>query len=121
MVEKYKKEYFNNSKLKIGFAYSGNKNGQKKRDIPIKKLAILDKIKNVQFYCFTKDIDDKELKVFKKNKVINIAKHFENFAHTAAALECCDLVITSDNCILNLAGAIGKKTVGVNGRRLRMV
>lgn len=113
LVEKYKKEYFNNQKLKIGIAFLGNKNGQQKRDIPLKKLALLDKLKDVQFYCFTKDVEDKELKIFKRNKVVNIAKSFDDFAHTAAALECCDLVISSDNCILNLAGAIGKKTLGV--------
>ncbi len=112
LVEKYKNEYFNTKKFKIAIAYKGVASNAK-RDIPIESLALLDKLKNVQLYCFTKDIDDKELKAFKKNNVINIAKEFEDFAHTAAALENVDLVISSDNCILNLAGAIGKNTLGI--------
>ena len=110
--EKYNNEFFNNNKLKIAIGFRGVA-GNQKRDIPLKHLKLLDDLKNVQLYCFTKDVNDEELKCFKKNKVINIAKEFENFAHTAAALDCCDLVIASDNCILNLAGAIGKKTFGI--------
>jgi len=87
LIEEYKKKYFNTDKLKIGIAFLGNPQGPKKRDIPTEKFAILDKLKNVQFYCFSKDVDDKTLKVFKKNKVFNIAKDFKDFNHTAAALE----------------------------------
>ncbi|MBQ8636200.1 hypothetical protein IJ425_08630 [bacterium] len=113
LVEKYRQEYFNNDKLKIGVAFLGNPKGPLQRDIPIKKLAILDKIKNAQFYCFSKDVDDKSLKAFRKNKIINIAPQFENFAQTAAAMENVDIMIASDNGMLNLAGAIGKKTFGM--------
>lgn len=112
LVEEYKNKFFNNDKFKIGIAFRGVASNAK-RNIPLDKLALLDKLKNVQLYCFTRDISDKELKVFKKNKIVNIANYFENFAHTAAALECCDLIISSDNGVLNLAGAIGKKTFGV--------
>lgn len=113
LVQKYKQKYFENNKLKIGLAFMGNPSGVQKRDIPLDKLCLLDKLKNVQFYCFTKDIEDKNLKVFKKNKVVNIAKDFSDFNHTAAALQNLDILISSDNGVLNLAGAIGKKTFGL--------
>lgn len=112
LVEKFKKKYFKTDKLKIAVAFEGVASN-KKRDIPLKNLLLLDKLDNVELYCFTKDVDDKTLKAFKNHKVINIAKDFENFADTAAALGNVDIVVSSDNCILNLAGAIGKKTLGV--------
>lgn len=112
LVQKFKEKYFNTDKLKIAVAFEGVASN-KKRDIPLKNLLLLDKLENVELYCFTKDVDDKTLKAFKNHKVINIAKDFENFADTAAALENVDVVVSSDNCILNLAGAIGKKTLGV--------
>lgn len=112
LVEKFKEKYFKTDKLKIAVAFEGVASN-KKRDIPLENLLLLDKLDNVELYCFTKDVDDKTLKTFKYHKVINIAKDFENFADTAAALENVDVVVSSDNCILNLAGAIGKKTLGV--------
>ena len=112
LVQNFREKYFDNDKFKIAVAFEGIASN-KKRDIPLKNLLLLDKLDNVELYCFTKDIDDKTLKAFKNHKVINIAKDFENFADTAAALQCVDLVVSSDNCILNLAGAIGKKTIGV--------
>lgn len=112
LVQNFREKYFDNDKFKIAVAFEGIASN-KKRDIPLKNLLLLDKLDNVELYCFTKDIDDKTLNAFKNHKVINIAKDFGNFADTAAALQCVDLVVSSDNCILNLAGAIGKKTIGV--------
>lgn len=112
LVRKFQDKYFNNNKFKIGIAFEGISSNSK-RDIPLKKLLPLDKLENVEIYCFNKDIEDKKLKCFKQNKVINIAKDFNNFADTAAAIQNTDIIISSDNCILNLAGAIGKKTIGI--------
>lgn len=112
LVKNYKKNFFSNNKFKIGIAFEGIKSNSK-RDIPIKSLQLLDSLDNVEFYCLSKDIEDDTLKCFKRNKIINIAKKFKNFADTAAAIENTDLIISSDNCILNLAGAMGKKTLGI--------
>ncbi len=111
-VEKYKQEYFNTDKFKVGFGFMGISSNSK-RDIPFDKLLMLDKLKDVELYCFTKGIADKKFDAFKNNKVNNIAKYFKDFADTAAAIENVDIVVSSDNCILNLAGAMGKKTIGV--------
>lgn len=111
LVEQFKEKYFNNDKFKIGFAYLGLVN--KTRDIPFDKLLMLDKLKDVHFYCLSKGVPDEQLKKFKKNKVTNIVADCDTFLQTAAAIENCDLVVTSDNCILNLAAALGKRTIGV--------
>ena len=112
LVKKYNEQFFSTNKFKIGLAFEGVKSNNK-RDIPIKNLKLLDSLDNVQFYCLSKDINDDKLKCFKRNKIINIAKNFSDFSDTAAAIENTDLIISSDNCILNLAGAMGKKTIGI--------
>lgn len=116
LVNEYKEKYFNNTKFKIGIAFSGIVTGNHFRDIPVRELLPFDDLKNAELYCLTKDIPDENFKCFKHNKVVNIAKSFKNFADTAAAIENCNIIVTSDNCILNLAGALGKKTFGLFNR-----
>lgn len=113
LVDKYKNTYFNNDKLKIGISFAGNRTGNKTRDISLDKFLPLDELDNVEIYSLIVGVPDSDFDIFKKHKVCNIAKNFTNFADTAAAIENCDIIITSDNCILNLAGAIGKKTYGL--------
>lgn len=109
-IKEWENKYFKTDKFKIGVAFMGNKKGNQNRDIPLKSLLKFDNLKNVQLYCLTKDVEDADLKAFKKNKVVNIAKDFNSFLDTALAMENMDLIVTSDSCILNLAGALGKKT-----------
>ena len=45
--------------------------------------------------------------------IINLGKYFHDFSDTAAAIENCDLIISTDSAVLNLAGAMGKKTFGL--------
>ena len=42
-----------------------------------------------------------------------MGKTFNDFTDTACALKCMDVVITADNVILNLAGALGVKTFAI--------
>lgn len=113
LINEFKEKYFNNNKFKIGISFSGSTSGNHTRDISIEEFLPLDKLKNVEIYSLTKDVNDEQFEIFKNNKVHNIAKDFKNFEDTAAAIENLDIVITSDNCILNLAGALGKKTLGL--------
>ena len=113
LVEKYKNEFFDNNKLKIGLSFAGSNTGNKTRDMSIDKFLPLDNIDNVELYSITKDVTDEQLSCFKNNKVINLGKTFRDFADTAAAMENCDLIISTDNVLMNLAGALGKKTFGL--------
>lgn len=113
LVKEFKEKYFNNDKFKIGISFAGSINGNHTRDILIENFLPLDKLNNIEIYSLTKDISDSKFECFKNNRVQNIAKDFKNFAETAAAIENLDLVLTSDNCILNLAGALGKKTLAL--------
>ena len=62
-------------------------------------------IKNIDYYSFSLDDNSDE-------RVISLGKTFENFTDTACALKNMDIIISTDNVILNLAGALGVKTYG---------
>ncbi len=113
LVKEYKEKYFKNNNLKIGISVSGNNTGDRSRDIRINSLLPFDELKNIEIYCLTKGIADSEFDEFKKVKINNLGKNFDDFSQTAAAIENCDIVISTDNCILNLAGGLGKKTFGL--------
>ena len=118
LVQIYKDKYFNNDKLKIGISLSGKttylKNGVMSfRNIPTKEFLPLDDLDNIELYVLQKDLAEGSFKDFKRNNVNNLSDKLSNFNDTAAFIENCDLIISSDNVILNLAGAMGKKTFGI--------
>ena len=45
-----------------------------------------------------------------KPKIKNLGDTFDTFSDTAAAIKNMDIIISTDNVILNLAGALGVKT-----------
>ena len=46
-------------------------------------------------------------------EITNLGKTFDNFSDTASAIKNMDLIISTDNVILNLSGALGVKTIGL--------
>lgn len=113
-VKKYKNEFFNNDCLKIGISWNGTKFGNNYRDIPLEKFYPLTTLENIRVYSFQKgygaeQLDEKPYDI----DIINLGQTFKDFSDTAAAMENIDLFITSDNCLLNLAGAMGKKTLAL--------
>lgn len=107
IVHRYKTLFFDNNKLKIGLSLSGNKNGDTTRDIPIEAILPLTELKNVQLYLLNKDIE------IDNPKIINLGQTFNDFYDTAGAMANCDIVISADNVLMNLAGALGVKTFGL--------
>lgn len=103
---------YNNSlnisqKFKIGIAYSGDKSANYSgRDVGIKFFKSLLKIDNVELYSLQKDADICE-------GIIPLGQDFKNFTDTACAIKNMDLIISTDNVILNLAGALGVRTIGL--------
>ena len=117
-IEKFREKYIiKNDKLKVGFSYHGvdcKVTGLRHRDIPAAKFLPLFKMKGIDFYSFQADEHMKELDALPDNvKVYNIGKFFKDFEDTACAMSCMDLIITTDNVCLNLAGALGIKTYGL--------
>ena len=105
----------NNGKFRVGFAYEGSAASlETKRDIPIEEFYELMKIENIDMYCFqVGDIYSQLDKVPKECKFIKLGETFNNWQDTACAMKCMDVMITSDNGVMNLAGALGVKTFGI--------
>ena len=47
------------------------------------------------------------------DNIIYLGETFEDFLSSASAVKNMDLIISTDNVILNLAGALGVKTIGL--------
>ena len=104
---KYKEKFFKGDKFKIGFSYQGSTVGLATRDIELKFLEPLFNIPNTECYMLQYKIRDE---IYKGMNVKNLGNNIKDFDDTAAMIENMDLIVTTDNSILNLAGAMGKKT-----------
>lgn len=110
-VEEYRKNYFNNDKIKIGICWHGAQEGFSDRNIPFETFFELNKLENVQLYSFQKNITVEELdKLPVGLDIVKLGRTFNDFSDTAAALANLDLFVASDNSVFNLAGAMGVKT-----------
>ena len=110
---KYKKEFFDNDKLKVGFAWQRKVMGFSDNNNSIAHIeTFLPLLENeaVQFYSLQKGGDIKQLNDIPESvKIINIGDTFNDFSDTAAAIQNLDLVITIDNVLAHLAGAMNKR------------
>lgn len=108
-VKVYADKYLNKSnKIKVGICLHGNKNANYKgRDLELSKMQEVFNLKDVEFYLLT---EDKETEI---QNLIPLGETFETFTDTACAVKNMDVVLSTDNVILNLAGSLGVKTLGL--------
>ena len=108
-VKVYADKYLNKSnRIKVGICLHGNKNANYKgRDLELSKMQELFNLKDVEFYLLTED------KVTEIQNLIPLGETFETFTDTACAVKNMDVVLSTDNVILNLAGSLGVKTLGL--------
>ena len=115
-INAYKKEYINdNDKIKIGIAYEGTlASKETDRDIPLSYLYPLMKLPDVEVYSFQVDDLMRQMDMIPEDtNLIRLGKTFKSWEDTACAMNCMDLMITTDNGVMNLAGALGIKTFGI--------
>lgn len=105
LVEKYKKKYFENDKIKVGIKWQGNTYFDYDRVIPAEAFAPLMQVENTQYYSFQTFEGSEDAKVLKG--IIDVGKDFVDFSQTAAAMANLDLVICNDTSLAHLAGAMG--------------
>lgn len=118
-INAYKKKFINdNEKLKIGIAYEGTlASKETDRDIPLEYLYPLMKLPDVEVYSFQVDDLTRQMdRVPQDANLIRLGKTFKNWEDTACAMNCMDLMVTTDNGVMNLAGALGVKTFGIFNR-----
>ena len=106
-IEEFKNKYLNKATYNIGVAYRGVASHLEHRNMEISDLEPLTQIKGVTLYS----LQYKEPGyVFANSKIKNVGLYFEDVTDTAAAIENMDLIVTTDNLVAHLAGALGKKT-----------
>ena len=107
-IEKFHQNYIRkNNKIKVGIAYTGDRSSNyNDRNIALNKFNVLFGLKNAEFYYLQKE-------PVKHPGLINLGESFKDFTDTACAICCMDLIVSTDNVILNLAGALGKKTIAL--------
>ena len=118
-INAYRKEHINdNDKIKIGIAYEGTlASKETDRDIPLSYLYPLMKLPDVEVYCFQVDDLTRQMDMVPQDaQLIRLGKTFKNWEDTACAMNCMDLMVTTDNGVMNLAGALGVKTFGIFNR-----
>ena len=115
-INAYKKKYINdNEKLKIGIAYEGTMASKETdRDIPLEFMYPLMQMPEVEVYSFQVDDFARQMdRIPEDCNLIRLGKTFKNWEDTACAMNCMDLMVTTDNGVMNLAGALGIKTFGL--------
>lgn len=115
-INAYKKQYINdNDKLKIGIAFEGTlASKETDRDIPLEFLYPLMMMPEVEVYSFqVEDLTRQMDRIPPEAQLIRLGATFKNWEDTACAMNCMDLMVTTDNGVMNLAGALGIKTFGL--------
>ena len=115
-INEYKKKHIsNNDKLKIGIAFEGTMASKETdRDIPLEFMYPLMRMPEVEVYSFQVDDISRQMdKIPEDCNLIRLGKTFTNWEDTACAMNCMDLMVTTDNGVMNLAGALGIKTFGL--------
>lgn len=118
-INAYKKEHINdNDKIKIGIAYEGTlASKETDRDIPLRFLYPLMKLPDVEVYSFQVDDLTRQMDMIPEDaNLIRLGKTFKDWEDTACAMNCMDFMVTTDNGVMNLAGALGIKTFGLFNR-----
>lgn len=115
-VKEYFDNYINdNNKFKIGIAYEGTlASKETDRDIPLSFLYPLMQLPDVEVYSFQVEDLNRQMDVVPQGyEFIRLGGTFKNWEDTASAMKNMDLIVTTDNGVMNLAGALGVKTFGL--------
>jgi len=109
-ISEWKKFLGPRKKTRIGLAWSGRKTHQNdhNRSISLELLRPILQLPH-EFHSLQTEYRSDDLKVL--NQITSLTRHddvIEDFADTAALVECLDLVITVDTSIAHVAGALGK-------------
>ena len=118
-INAYKKQYINdNDKIKIGICYEGTlASKETDRDIPLSYLYPLMKLPDVEVYSFqVDDLTNQMDRVPPDANLIRLGRTFKNWEDTACAMNCMDFMVSTENGVMNRAGALGIKTFGLFNR-----
>lgn len=99
-------------KKKVGFSWQGAPAGMPERNMSLMDLIPIIERKDLQLYSFQKGIGLANASgLFSDLNIVDLGSTFNDFYDTACALLDMDLFISTDNCLANLAGALGVPTI----------
>lgn len=110
--QNYRKKFFNKKWIKIGIAYENNKMFKETYDISNEVFKELISLNKVCIYHLIKDDATKKINVLDNNgnNITSLSFGFNDFTDVPAFIQNLDLFISSDSELLDLAGAMNKKS-----------
>ena len=98
--------------LRVGIVWAGNPQDRRmdrRRSIPLDRLAMLTGITGVSFVSLQKDVPAAVLQASALGRELHDwTGELQDFAETACLIEALDLVIGVDTAVVHLAGALGR-------------
>lgn len=97
-------------RVRIGVVWSGSKShaNDMNRSLPLDKLLPLFSLP-VEWHSLQKEYQQSDLEALNQNpQILQHQNDLNDFADTAALIQCMDLVISVDTSVVHVAGAIGK-------------
>src|SRR5262249_42315398 len=107
-IAKFRERIAGAAGLKVGLVWAGSPKhkNDRNRSIPLDALAPLLAMEGVTFISLQKGERAAEITENYGQRVIDLGPHLDDFADTAAAMSCLDLVIAVDTAVAHLAGAL---------------
>ncbi|MCT0207777.1 tetratricopeptide repeat protein [Synechococcus sp. CS-1332] len=117
-AERWKAKFSSDGSLKIGLHWQGNPEAEQGilsgRSIPLELLSPLAELSGVTFLSLQKGAGTEQLESCSfRDSFIDLQDEITStmsFTETAAILESCDLVITTDTALAHLSGGLGRPT-----------
>lgn len=111
LTDAWRKRLNGDDTFKIGIVWAGNPRNvlYHSRTCPLTEFGVLNQIKDVTFFNLQKGHEASEIVDLPNNmKVVNHESALKSFSDTAALIANLDMVISTDNGVAHLVGALGK-------------
>ncbi|MDR2212789.1 MAG: tetratricopeptide repeat protein [Pseudomonadales bacterium] len=109
-LAKWRKRLPRSPHLRVGLVWSGRSSylDDAQRSLALELLAPLFASEAIAFVSLQRDYRERDLATLARLPLERIDDGIDDFGDTAAAMEQCDLIISSDTAAAHLAGALGK-------------